>query len=164
MALGLGLTLFVTLAGHTDEHRQRNQKQHPQTGAQLFHSRYPDGTDLFTEMVKRHRCQGDREHDTRAARYHRAGGQRVERLKELPEGAWVLNGDRGLTYSAILPKGSKWSPAMVARDYKGPPLISLEANAILGLKVGDSMTVSLLGVEVPGKDRFLATVNGTISG
>jgi putative ABC transport system permease protein len=26
-------------------------------------------------------------------------GQRVDELAELPEGAWVLRGDRGLTYS-----------------------------------------------------------------
>jgi len=73
----------------------------------------------------------------------------------------VLRGDRGLTYSAELPKGSEvvageWWPA----DYKGPPLISLEAEvaATLGLKVGDSMTVSLLGVEVPAKIASLRTV------
>jgi putative ABC transport system permease protein len=71
-----------------------------------------------------------------------------------PEEAWILRGDRGLTYSANLPEGNElvagsWWPA----DYKGPPLVSLEQEAAagLGLKVGDSITVSVLGVEVDAK-------------
>jgi putative ABC transport system permease protein len=90
------------------------------------------------------------------------GGQRVDQLEELPEGAWVLNGDRGLTYSPTVPKGSelvagKWWPA----DYKGPALVSLDAEIaeVLDVGIGDSLTVSLLGVEVPAKIASLRTVN-----
>jgi putative ABC transport system permease protein len=79
------------------------------------------------------------------------GGQRVDQLAEIPEGAWVLRGDRGLTYSAGVPVGSeviagKWWDA----DYAGPPLVSLDQPVAesLGLSVGDSLTVSVLGVEV----------------
>jgi putative ABC transport system permease protein len=35
------------------------------------------------------------------------GGQRVDQMAELPEGAWVLRGDRGLTYSPVVPQGSE---------------------------------------------------------
>jgi putative ABC transport system permease protein len=89
------------------------------------------------------------------------GGQRVDQLAELPEGAWVLRGDRGLTYSGAVPVGSEvvagaWWPA----DYKGPPLVSLDLPVAesLGIGVGDSLTVSVLGVEVPAKIAALREV------
>jgi putative ABC transport system permease protein len=73
----------------------------------------------------------------------------------------VLRGDRGLTYSAEMPKGStlvagKWW----ARDYTGPPLVSLDVKIaeILGLTIGDSITVSLLGVEIPAKIASLREI------
>jgi len=70
--------------------------------------------------------------------------------KDLPDGAWALRGERGLTYSANVPEGStvtsgQWWP----QGYAGEPLVSLDeklAEAI-GLKVGDYVTVGVLGVE-----------------
>jgi putative ABC transport system permease protein len=74
----------------------------------------------------------------------------VSQLKEVPEGAWALRGERGLTYSAELPDGNSlvagdWWPA----DYDGEPLVSVDADLAqaAGLKVGDYLTVGLLGVE-----------------
>jgi len=81
-------------------------------------------------------------------------GRRVADMKDVPQGAWMLRGDRGLTYAATLPEGSRvvegrWWPA----DYLGPPLVSIDVAAAraLGLKVGDSLTVSVLGVEIPAR-------------
>lgn len=75
---------------------------------------------------------------------------RVADLDELPEDAWALRGERGLTYSANVPEGSTvtsgdWWPPL----YRGEPLVSIDeqfANAV-GLKPGDYITVRLLGVE-----------------
>ena len=82
-------------------------------------------------------------------------------METLPEGAWILNGDRGLTYSADIPKGSELTAgSWWAKDYKGPPLVSLEQDVAksLGVGVGDSITISLLGVEVEGKIASLRKV------
>ncbi|MEO5972609.1 MAG: FtsX-like permease family protein, partial [Sphingomicrobium sp.] len=75
-------------------------------------------------------------------------GVPVTQLRNIPDGAWVLRGDRGLTFAGALPESNRivagrWWPA----DYRGPPLISLDADAAeaLGLKVGDRMTVAVLG-------------------
>ncbi|MEM6486955.1 MAG: FtsX-like permease family protein [Pseudomonadota bacterium] len=65
-----------------------------------------------------------------------------------PEAAWVLRGDRGVTYAvdppegAVLTEGAWWPP-----DYDGPPLVSFidEEGRQLGLEPGDSITVSILG-------------------
>lgn len=65
-----------------------------------------------------------------------------------PEAAWVLRGDRGLTYAADLPDGSslvagQWWP----QDYQGPVLVSVAAEEAgeLGLTLGDEIKVNVLG-------------------
>lgn len=75
---------------------------------------------------------------------------RTADLKDLPDGAWALRGERGLTYAEDLPEGNSltdgdWWP----KDYAGPPLVSIDerlAQAI-GLKLGDKLTIGVLGVE-----------------
>lgn len=75
---------------------------------------------------------------------------RVSDLEELPEGAWPLRGERGLTYSEEIPEGNAltagdWWP----KDYAGEPLVSVDqelADAI-DLEIGDTLTIGLLGVE-----------------
>ncbi len=75
---------------------------------------------------------------------------RVADLEEIPEGAWALRGERGLTYADTLPQGNRvvagswWSPF-----HKGEPLVSVDARfaEAVGLKVGDYLTIGILGVE-----------------
>ena len=74
----------------------------------------------------------------------------VSELDELPEGAWGLSGERGLTYSEEIPNGNVltdggWWPS----DYAGEPLVSVDADLAqaAGLNLGDIITVSVLGVE-----------------
>jgi len=74
---------------------------------------------------------------------------------------WVLRGDRGITYDATLPKNSKlvegaWWP----EDYSGVPLLSFDAEAAtdLGLKIGDEITVNVLGREITAEIANLRDV------
>ncbi|MBI1404129.1 MAG: FtsX-like permease family protein [Porphyrobacter sp.] len=75
---------------------------------------------------------------------------RVADLKEIPEGAWALRGERGLTFADRLPEGNRvvagswWSPF-----HDGEPLVSVDADfaRATGLKVGDYLTIGILGVE-----------------
>nr|WP_244959046.1 FtsX-like permease family protein [Novosphingobium marinum] len=75
---------------------------------------------------------------------------RVADLEELPEGAWQLRGERGLTYADEVPEGNvvtegEWWGA----DHDGEPLVSIDAELAedVGLEVGDMLTIGLLGVE-----------------
>ncbi len=75
---------------------------------------------------------------------------RVSSLKAIPEEAWPLRGERGLTYSEDVPEGNvvtkgKWWP----RGYAGEPLVSIDERLAeaLDLKIGDELTIGLLGVE-----------------
>ncbi|MBL0925866.1 MAG: FtsX-like permease family protein, partial [Sphingomonadaceae bacterium] len=164
VALGLGLTLFVTLAAIQTSIDNEIKNSVPERAPSFFVLDIPrEGAAKFTSMVE----EADPNGVINLIPALRGtiveyGGQRVDQLEELPEGAWVLNGDRGLTYSATVPKGSelvagKWGPA----DYKGPALVSLDAEIadVLDVGIGDSLTVSLLGVEVPARISSLRTVN-----
>lgn len=78
-----------------------------------------------------------------------------------PEAQWVLRGDRGITYSAEVPDSSKvvqgaWWP----ENYDGVPLVSFaeELGTELGLAVGDSVTVNVLGREIETQVANFRTV------
>src|SRR5207247_1167689 len=71
-----------------------------------------------------------------------------------PEGAWVLRGDRGLTYSGTAPANAtltsgQWWP----KDYSGEPLVSFSSDEgkQIGLKLGDTITVNVLGRNVTAR-------------
>ncbi len=66
-------------------------------------------------------------------------------------GHWTLEGDRGVTYSANPPEGTiltagTWWP----ESYDGSPQVSFatEEAAELGIKLGDSVTVNILGRDI----------------
>jgi putative ABC transport system permease protein len=86
----------------------------------------------------------------------------VEEIKIAPEAQWVLTGDRGLTYADTVPEGSRvvagqWWPT----DYGGEPLVSFESDLArhLGLSVGDSVTVNVLGRNVTARIANLREVS-----
>ena len=72
----------------------------------------------------------------------------------MPDGAWALRGERGLTYADAVPEGNtltagQWWP----KDYTGEPLVSIDEKLAqaLDLKLGDHLAFSLLGVEREAK-------------
>ena len=82
-------------------------------------------------------------------------GVPVERINPSPEVAWVLRGDRGITWSDDPPeegsavvKGAWWPVG-----YEGPPLVSFDkAKAeAFGLDIGDTLTVNLLGIPLTAR-------------
>ncbi len=87
-------------------------------------------------------------------RFTALGGVPIDKIKVSPSSEWVLNGDRGITYSETLPAGSEiaggaWWPA----GYEGEPLVSFEADIAksLGLKIGETVTVNVLGRNLTAK-------------
>ncbi len=91
-----------------------------------------------------------------------AKGVKAEDLKPASDTAWVLQSDRGLTYTGDVPRGSKvvegkWWDA----GYDGPPLVSLEKKIAdgLGLTVGDDITVNVLGRDITARIGNLRSVD-----
>lgn len=92
----------------------------------------------------------------------RLKGVPVEEIKAPPEAAWVLNGDRGLSYADAVPEGSKVvAGTWWAADYAGEPLVSFEADLArkLGLDLGDEVTVNVLGRNITARVSNLREVN-----
>jgi putative ABC transport system permease protein len=83
-----------------------------------------------------------------------ANGIKADELKPAAGSAWVLRGDRGITYAKTVPAGSRivagqWWDA----SYSGEPLVSLESRTAhdLDLKIGDTITVNVLGRDVTAR-------------
>ncbi len=75
---------------------------------------------------------------------------------------WAVRGDRFLSYAAKMPPDTKlvsgeWWPM----DYQGEPLVSITADiaAGFGVKVGDTLTVNVLGREVTARISSLREVD-----
>jgi len=152
LSLGLGLAVLAAI-GQIDAN-MRN----------LIDQELPDEAPAFFFID----IQNDQLDPVLGAAKGQAGVERVEtapmlrgvvtRLNGVPAreakvtgSRWVLRGDRGVTYSATPPPGSvivegEWWP----EDYAGPPLVSFseEEGRELGLKIGSTVTVNVLGREI----------------
>ncbi len=81
-------------------------------------------------------------------------GRNVRDMTIPPEAAWVLRGDRGITFADSVPENStltegEWWPA----GYGGEPLVSFaeREGKELGLKLGDTVTVNVLGRNITAR-------------
>lgn len=164
VALGLGLTLFATLAAIQTSLNNEIRNTVPTEAPSFFVLDIPvEQADEFEQRVKAVSSEAEINIvPTLRGIITEFGGQIVSELDEIPEGAWVLRGDRGLTYSETVPEGSEvTSGDWWGKDYSGPPIVSMDEEVadVLGLKVGDSLTVSLLGVEIKSTIASLRAVN-----
>lgn len=156
VSLGLGLTLLVTLAATASSVLAEIDTTIPKRAPALFLVDIPRAErDRFDSLVKAQLPGAEvRLVPSLRGPVTEVNRVRVADMKSIPEGAWILRGDRGLTFARQLPEanrivGGKWWPA----DYRGPPLVSIDIDAAqaLGLKIGDSLTVAILGRPVTAK-------------
>lgn len=155
-ALGFGLAAFVALAGIQTSLDANIMARVPQRAPDYFVLDVPrDKADQFRAAVARVAPQA-RVRMVPALRgailaYGPENAMtRVADLKEIPEEAWPLRGERGLTYADEVPEGNvvtqgKWWP----KGYGGEPLVSIDEKLAqaLNLRIGDKLTIGLLGVE-----------------
>ena len=86
---------------------------------------------------------------------------------EVAPGHWVVEGDRGISYADALPErtrivdGTWWG-----EGYTGPPQISFAAEEAeeMGLKIGDEITVNILGRDMTAKLTSLREVDFSTAG
>ncbi|GLK43520.1 MULTISPECIES: ABC transporter permease [Novosphingobium] len=168
-ALGFGLSAFVLIAAVQTSLDANIRRTVPERAPDFFVLDVPkDKADAFADAVERTipgstlklvpnmrgriLAYGPKDRMTRVASLG----------KDLPDGAWALRGERGLTYSVGVPEGSsvtsgQWWPEF----YRGEPLVSVDerlAEAI-GLKVGDYVTVGVLGVEKTARIAALRRID-----
>jgi putative ABC transport system permease protein len=163
LSLGAGLSLLVTVALVDRSIVSELTGRMPEESPNYFVLDIKrDEGDAFAAFVARE-FPGSRVERAPMLRGRvvKLGDRPAEQVKAPPEVQWVLSGDRGLSHSATVPEGSSvvagsWWPM----DYAGEPLVSMEDEIArkLGLKLGDTVTVNVLGRNVTARIANLREV------
>lgn len=168
MSLGLGLTVLVTVALIESNLGRQITKSLPERApGYFFIDIQNDQVTAFEKTVSK--VSGFREMRRTPmlrGRVTRLDGETAKSENVAENGRWILRGDRGVTWARELPEGETivagdWWPT----DYTGPQLVSLSANsaAALGLGIGDTITINILGRNVTGEIANLRDVRwGTL--
>ncbi|MBV9560619.1 MAG: FtsX-like permease family protein [Bradyrhizobium sp.] len=156
LSLGLGLAVLVTITQIDGNLRRQFLASLPEHAPSFFFIDIPSSeADRFNEFL--HKTEPDatvEDVPMLRGRIVGARGVKAENLEPSSDSEWVLQSDRGLTYTGEIPKGSRivegeWWGA----DYDGPPLVSIEKKIADGLKLklGDEIVVNVLGRDVSAR-------------
>ena len=164
VSLGLGLTLLVTLAASASSILAEIDSTVPKRAPALFLVDIPRaGRAQFSALADAELPGAElRLVPSLRGPVTEVNGTRVADMRAIPEGAWILRGDRGLTFASALPPANRivageWWPA----NYRGPPLVSIDVDAAtaLNLKVGDTLTVAVLGRPITARIASLREID-----
>ncbi|RWX18818.1 ABC transporter permease [Rhizobium leguminosarum] len=163
LSLGLGLALLVTLTLIDGNLRQQLTGRMNEGAPNFFFVDIQSAeVDAFRNLVQGQAPQGKLvEVPMLRGRIIAFNGEDVTKMNVPAAGRWVLNGDRGITYAETLPENAaltegKWWD----KDYSGEPLVSFSSEEAheLGLKIGDKVTVNVLGRNITAKIANLRRV------
>ena len=156
LSLGLGLALLVTVLEIDGNLRRQFTAALPDKAPSFYFLDIQSAeAERFDAFVRQHAPRAKLERvPMLRGRIVSANGVKAEDLKPNPDAVWVLQSDRGITYAPDVPAGSRvvegewWAP-----DYSGPPLVSFEKKIAdgLGLKLGDEVTVNVLGRNITAR-------------
>ncbi|QQA43741.1 ABC transporter permease [Pelagovum pacificum] len=166
LSLGLGLTVLASVGQIDGNLRNAISTELPDVAPSYFFvDIQPDQIDGFRERL---------DGDPAVSRVDSAPMLRGvitqingQPATEVAGGHWVIQGDRGITYSEELPDNTsitagEWWP----ENYDGPPLMSFSADeaAEIGLQLGDTVTVNILGREFTAEIASFREVNFETAG
>jgi putative ABC transport system permease protein len=164
LSLGLGLALLVTVIEVDGNLRRQFLAALPANAPSFFFLDIQSAdAERFDAFIAKHAPRATLERvPMLRGRIVSANGVRAEDLRVPAGQSWVLQSDRGITYSDTIPAGSRivegkwWTP-----DYAGAPLVSFEKRvaSALGLKVGDPVVVNVLGRNVEARIANLRTLD-----
>jgi len=153
LSLGLGLAMLVAITQIDGNLRRQFLASLPEHAPSFYFIDIPSSeAGRFTLFLNNIEPQSTVEDvPMLRGRIVSARGVRAEELNPSTDSEWVLQSDRGLTYTGEIPKGSKivdgrWWGA----DYRGPALVSIEKKIADGLrlKLGDEIVVNVLGRDI----------------
>jgi putative ABC transport system permease protein len=164
LSLGLGLAVLVTITQIDGTLRRQFLAALPDHAPSFYFIDIPSSeADRFVVFLKRTEPQSTLEDvPMLRGRIVAARGVKAEDLNPSADSEWVLQSDRGLTYTGEIPRGSKivegdWWGA----DYDGPPLVSIEKKIADGLKLklGDEIVVNVLGRDIHARIGNMRTID-----
>ncbi|MBL9063395.1 FtsX-like permease family protein [Tabrizicola sp.] len=150
LSLGLGLSVLAAVGQIDWNLRQAIATDLPtRAPAFFFIDIQPDQLDPFLALMKENPAVTDME----TAPMLRGVITRINDrpAREVAGDHWVVRGDRGITYAATPgPKTRITAGKFWPEDYTGEPQISFAAEEAgeMGLKLGDRMTVNILGRDI----------------
>jgi putative ABC transport system permease protein len=164
MSLGLGLAVLVTITQVDGNLRRQFLAALPDRAPSFYFIDIPTNeAGRFGEFLEHTAPQSTVEDvPMLRGRIVAARGVKAEDLHASSDSEWVLQSDRGLTYTGEIPRGSKivegkwWG-----EDYNGPPLVSIEKKIADGLelKLGDPIVVNVLGRDITATIGNMRTVD-----
>jgi putative ABC transport system permease protein len=163
VALGIGLTTLAAIATIEGNLRRQLADQLPNAAPSFFFIDIQNDQARDFDALARAQAGVDdvRRSPSLRARVVAVDGTPAERMVVAEESRWALRGDRGLTYAATPPEGTRlvagqWWPA----DYDGPPLLSFDANIARGwgIGLGAVITVNVLGRDIDLKIASLREI------
>ena len=163
LSLGLGLTVLVAVTLiETNLGNQITRSLPARAPGYFFVDIQTDQLPDFENVVRGNEgFRAVRSTPMLRGRVTRINGATARQEDVPPDARWILRGDRGVTWARELPEdeivvaGDWWSA-----DYKGPPLLSMAAGTAtqLGLGIGDTVTVNILGRNITGRIANLRNV------
>jgi putative ABC transport system permease protein len=163
LSLGLGLALLVTIIQIDGNLRRQMEGALPDKAPSFYFLDVQSADSArFDAFIRQQAPDAQFERvPMLRGRIMSANGIAADDIKAQPNATWVLQSDRGITFATDIPRGStvvegSWWPA----DYNGPPLVSFEKKIAegLGLKVGDPITVNVLGRNIAARIANLRAV------
>ena len=162
LSLGLGITLLVTLALIDGNMRRQLTETLPETAPSFFFVDIPSAqVEAFERFMGEAAPEAELDRvPMMRGRIVSLGGVPAEEIAAREDVAWVLQGDRGLTYSTGMPQGS----VLVEGEWWGPDpqerLVSVDSAvaAGLGVGIGDEVVVNVLGRNVSARIANLRRV------
>ena len=162
LSLGLGLTVLVTVALVEGNLRRDIAESLPRDAPAFFF------VGVEADRIERLRDAVERIDGTRRfrsvpflrGRITGVNGLDPEQALVRDEHAWLIQGDRGLSYATVAPDNlvvdGEWWP----EDYAGPPLLSVDVDVIDAFDVGlgDTITLNVLGREITAEIRHVRQV------
>jgi putative ABC transport system permease protein len=164
LSLGLGLALLVTVIEIDGNLRRQFMAALPEKAPSFFFIDIQSAdAEKFDQFIHANASRATLERvPMLRGRIVAVNEIPVDQLNPAQSAAWVLQSDRGITFADQVPAGSRvvagqWWGA----DYSGPPLVSFEKKVAegLGLKLGDPVTVNVLGRNLTARVANLRTLD-----
>ena len=162
LSLGLGLTVLVAVALVEGNLRRDIAGSLPRDAPAFFFVGVgADRIDRLAESVADiDGTERFRSVPFLRGRIVRVNGGDPEQALVRDEHAWLIQGDRGLSYATVPPDDpvvdGEWWP----EDYAGPPLLSVDVDVVdaFDLALGDTITLNVLGREITAEVRHVRRV------